>query len=43
MLFAIDRPARMPHSCVVAEWRTGNVVARINEVTQRQARLVPGW
>jgi len=27
----------------VAVWRSGNVVGRINEVTLRPARLVPGW
>jgi len=28
---------------VVTAWRSGNIVGRINEVTLRQARLVPGW
>jgi len=27
----------------VASWRSGNDVGRINEVTIRRARLVPGW
>jgi len=27
----------------VAAWRSGNGVGRINEVTQRRARLVLGW
>jgi len=28
---------------VVAAWRSGNVVGRINEDTLRRARLVLGW
>ena len=28
---------------LVAAWRSGNVIGRINEVTVRQARLVLGW
>jgi len=28
---------------MVAAWRSGNGVGRINEVTLRQARLVLGW
>jgi len=28
---------------MVAAWRSGNVVGRINEVTLRRARLVLGW
>ena len=28
---------------IVAAWRSGNIVGRINEVTLRQARLVLGW
>jgi len=28
---------------LVAAWRSGNVVGRINEVTLRRARLVLGW
>jgi len=30
------------HTFMVAAWRSGNVVGRINEVTLRRARLVPG-
>ena len=29
--------------CLTAEWRSGNGVGRINEVTLRRARLVLGW
>jgi len=29
--------------CIVAAWRSGNRVGRINEVTLRRARLVLGW
>jgi len=28
---------------MVAAWRSGNIVGRINEVTVRRARLVLGW
>jgi len=28
---------------MVAAWRSGNVIGRINEVILRQARLVLGW
>jgi len=28
---------------LVAAWRSGNIVARINEVTLRRAQLVLGW
>jgi len=28
---------------MVAAWRSGNVVGRINEVALRRARLVLGW
>jgi len=28
---------------LVAAWRSGNVVGRINEVTLRRAQLVLGW
>jgi len=28
---------------MVAAWRSGNIVGRINEVTPRWARLVLGW
>jgi len=28
---------------LVAAWRSGNIVGRINEVTVRRARLVLGW
>jgi len=38
---ALDR--QQWRSCVVAAWRSGNVVGRINEVTLRRARLVLGW
>jgi len=31
------------NSFVVAAWRSGNIVGRINEVTLRRARLVLGW
>jgi len=30
-------------TAVLAAWRSGIVVGRINEVTLRRARLVPGW
>jgi len=30
-------------STVVVVWRSCNVVGQINEVTLRQAQLVPGW
>jgi len=29
--------------CLVAAWRSGNIVGRINEVTLRRARLVLRW
>jgi len=29
--------------CTVVEWRSGNIVGRINKVTLRRARLVLGW
>ena len=34
-----------PHTptYIVAAWRSGNGVGRINEVTLRRARLVLGW
>ena len=35
--------ARKRNIKVVAAWRNGNVVGRINEVTLRRARLVLGW
>jgi len=28
---------------VLWSWRSGNIIARINEVTLRRARLVLGW
>jgi len=31
------------HVAVLAAWRSGNGVGRINEVTLRRARLVLGW
>jgi len=33
----------LPRSTLVAAWRSGNIVGRINEVTLRRARLVPRW
>jgi len=32
-----------PPMLLVAVWRSGNSVGRINEVTVRRARLVLGW
>ena len=39
------RATYLPSLCsdLLAAWRSGNVVGRINEVTLRQARLVLGW
>ena len=31
------------HTVLLAAWRSGNGVGRINEVTLRRARLVLGW
>jgi len=36
-------PSGLTSAHLVAAWRSGNVVCRINKVTLRQARLVLGW